>query len=442
MRITATLLSLAFAAGTCHAAGFDCGKASTAVEKAICASPAISALDGDLGEAFRAALKNHPDKADALKLDQRHWLAERDASVAAYLSDHPGKALAADVARYPARIAFLRGLDAKAPKPLDVVQASLPRLPKGSDDVLADLAKAGASVAVAAEVSLDDAKAFPFEPDAAVKKALAELDASSGYRKLDGMPVSSVFSVGGTASCWTEVPFRIDGRKAIAVDAPGAWASDCMSRHGMARVGSDVIATVLSNPSPDEMNLGISRWEGTRFGPDAQLTMRFDHALVSGGSACAPKQSPCEDFAAVAMAAAARYERSPVQGTLDRPLKGAAKASYDALLAAARAPGGLAPKGESATFRDLPDFGGAVGEGMMTGYGDEATFFPIDFRGETLLGYIGHGHVGWRVNDDWMLSAWRLKAGTLEPVASMYVKVERGALLLSAVVPAPEAESR
>jgi len=137
------------------------------------------------------------------------------------------------------------------------------------------------------------------------------------------------------------------------------------------------------------------------------------------------------------MAAVARYDRSPLPGTLGRPLKGAAKAAYDAMVAAARAPSGIAPTGDTNSYPELPAFDAPIAEGEMTGYGPEATFFPIDFRGETLLGFIGHGHVGWRVNSDWMLSVWRLKGGKLEPVASVYVKVKRGALLLSAMVPAP-----
>jgi uncharacterized protein YecT (DUF1311 family) len=428
---------LLLGASLASAAGFDCGKASTVAEKAICASPEVSALDGKLGEAFRLALKNHPDKAQALKLDQLHWLAGRDAAISDFLRDHPGKTLPAGTIGYQERIDFLHGLDAKPTQPLDVLRGALTRLPAGSYDAWRDLAKAGAPVTVATDVSMDDPKAFPYEADARMRKALGQLDASSGYRKLPGAPVSSLFSVGGTANCWTEAPFRIEGRKAIAVDPPAAWEGDCMTMHGMARVGDDVVATVTANPSADEMNLVVSRWEGTTFGPEAQLTLRFDHALSPAGSACAPRQSPCDDFATVAMAAVARYDRSPVPGTLDRALGRGARTAYDAMLAAATAPSGLAPKGDAYGYAGLPTFGTDIGKGQMTGYGPEATFFPIDFRGETLLGFIGHGHVGWRTSDDWLVSAWRLKGGKLEPVASLYVKVRRGSLLLTSLVPPP-----
>ena len=404
MRLTvgATLWLAPFLA---QAAGFDCAKAGTPIEKAICASPAVSALDGQLGDAFRAALADHPDKRDALTIDQRHWLADRDAAIAAVLRDHPGKPLPAEVAQYKDRIDFLQGLDAKAPAPLDRIRDALPRLPSGSRDILADLGKSGLPVVVATEVRIDDAKDFPFTPDATLRKALEERDASSGYRKLPGMPVSSLFTVGGTAHCWTESPFRIEGNAAISVDPPRAWDSDCMSLHGMARIGDDVVATVIGQPSVDETTLGVSRWEGKRFGPDAVLSLRFDHTLAVGGSACAPARSPCEAFASVALAAATRYARSPVTGTLDRPLKGTAKTDYAALLAAARSRSGLTPPGNMPDYPELPAFGSQLASGQMNAYGDDATFFPLDFQGETLLGFIGHGHIGWRVNDDWLVSA-------------------------------------
>lgn len=43
------LLSGALAGAPVHAASFDCGKASTADEHAVCADPALSALDSEMG---------------------------------------------------------------------------------------------------------------------------------------------------------------------------------------------------------------------------------------------------------------------------------------------------------------------------------------------------------------------------------------------------------
>lgn len=417
-----------------HAAGFDCAKATTPTEKAICASPKVSALDGKLGDAFRKALAGHPDEADALKLDQRHWLASRDDQAWSYLSGGLAKNLGPVLeGMYRKRIDFLAGLDAPSvPAPLAVVAAALPKLPSGSRDVLHDLAGKGAPIILAKDVELKDASALPFQPDDALRKALADLDDSRSNRVLAGSPFSSVYSMGGTAHCLSEAPYRIDGKKAFAIESPPVWGDDCMSDHVVAKLGADYSALIVDVGDADQQSIEASRWVGKDFGAAVELVLRFDHALKLDGAVCAPKQSPCDEFGTTAMGYAAKYDRSPQAGTLDRALKGAEKTTYDALVAAAKAPGGIAAKGNAPT---LPDFGSDdLAVGAMTGYDTEATMFPLTFRGETLLGYIGHGHVGWRANDDWMVSAWRLKGGKLEPVASAYVQVERGSLLLSAPV--------
>ena len=440
LRVASTALLLA-APVMAHAASFDCARAGTPSEKAVCASPKISALDGKLADAFRTALKNHPDKADALKLDQRHWLASRDDTAWTYISGNLGKELVNVMAgQYQRRIEFLGGLDAVKPQPpLAVVADALPKLPSGSRDVLNDLKVQGAPIVLAKEVEMKDASALPYQPDEALKKAIADLDDNLTNRVLAGSPFSSAYSMGGTAHCLSEAPYRIDGKKAVAIDAPPVWGDDCMTNHLVAKLGDDYAAMNIDTGEPDQQSIEASRWTGKGFGPAQDLVLRFDHALKLDGAVCAPKQSPCDEFGTTAMTYVAKYDRNPQGGTLDRALKADEKAAYEAAVARAKAPGGIASKGETTA---LPDFGSDdLAVGSMTGYDSEASMFPLSFRGETLLGYIGHGHVGWRANDDWMVSAWRLKGGKLEPVASAYVDVVRGSLLLSAPVPAPPPET-
>ena len=440
LRVASTALLLA-APVMAHAASFDCARAGTPSEKAVCASPKISALDGKLADAFRTALKNHPDKADALKLDQRHWLASRDDTAWTYISGNLGKELVNVMAgQYQRRIEFLGGLDAVKPQPpLAVVADALPKLPSGSRDVLNDLKVQGAPIVLAKEVEMKDASALPYQPDEALKKAIADLDDNLTNRVLAGSPFSSAYSMGGTAHCLSEAPYRIDGKKAVAIDAPPVWGDDCMTNHLVAKLGDDYAAMNVDTGEPDQQSIEASRWTGKGFGPAQDLVLRFDHALKLDGAVCAPKQSPCDEFGTTAMTYVAKYDRNPQGGTMDRALKADEKAAYEAAVARAKAPGGIASKGETTA---LPDFGSDdLAVGSMTGYDSEASMFPLSFRGETLLGYIGHGHVGWRANDDWMVSAWRLKGGKLEPVASAYVNVVRGSLLLSAPVPAPPPET-
>ncbi len=56
------------------AASFDCSKASTQVERLICADPTLSDLDDRLAQAYRAAA-GRPG-ADAVRAGQRRWLKE------------------------------------------------------------------------------------------------------------------------------------------------------------------------------------------------------------------------------------------------------------------------------------------------------------------------------------------------------------------------------
>ncbi|CAO3454148.1 hypothetical protein [Azospirillum argentinense] len=80
-----TLGLLALPTATAAAAGFPCSKAATTTEKAICADPALSALDGRLAATYRAALERlsgaSPEEGAAgaaVKADQRAWLRDRD----------------------------------------------------------------------------------------------------------------------------------------------------------------------------------------------------------------------------------------------------------------------------------------------------------------------------------------------------------------------------
>jgi uncharacterized protein len=57
-----------------QAASFDCAKASTLIENAICASPDLSRKDEALGRLYQSALKQNP----AVRTEQVNWLRERN----------------------------------------------------------------------------------------------------------------------------------------------------------------------------------------------------------------------------------------------------------------------------------------------------------------------------------------------------------------------------
>jgi len=72
--ISGALLSLG-TYSSANAASFDCAKASTKIEKAICGSAQVSKLDSDLDAAYKGAIKRQ-GQADAVKIAQRAWVKD------------------------------------------------------------------------------------------------------------------------------------------------------------------------------------------------------------------------------------------------------------------------------------------------------------------------------------------------------------------------------
>lgn len=76
IRIALVLAAFLFLAPASHAASFDCAKASTPFEQAICSDDALSAQDDILAQAYATALGGlSEDAAAEVKSAQRDWLA-------------------------------------------------------------------------------------------------------------------------------------------------------------------------------------------------------------------------------------------------------------------------------------------------------------------------------------------------------------------------------
>lgn len=73
MKISFLAIVILIFASASHAASFDCAKASTFVEKAICSETQLSELDDLLMRKYKQALATATD-ANALKTQQRAWL--------------------------------------------------------------------------------------------------------------------------------------------------------------------------------------------------------------------------------------------------------------------------------------------------------------------------------------------------------------------------------
>lgn len=73
------LVGICCTAISSRAAGFDCNKASTKVEKMICGDQGLNDLDEQLSKAYRQVLATATNQEiDAMKQDQREWLKKRN----------------------------------------------------------------------------------------------------------------------------------------------------------------------------------------------------------------------------------------------------------------------------------------------------------------------------------------------------------------------------
>jgi uncharacterized protein len=92
-----------------HAASFDCTKANTAQEKAICGTPALSTADDQMAAAYKAWLAAAlPGWAAGIRQNQLVWLRTRDADCPAGDASNPVASCLSGV--YKARIEELQGM--------------------------------------------------------------------------------------------------------------------------------------------------------------------------------------------------------------------------------------------------------------------------------------------------------------------------------------------
>jgi uncharacterized protein len=102
MRKTLLALSVLFLLCTlARAASFDCTKAKTAQEKAICGTPALSAADDQMAAAYKAWLvAAQPAWAAGIRENQLAWLRTRDADCPAGDASDPVAACLSNIYKY------------------------------------------------------------------------------------------------------------------------------------------------------------------------------------------------------------------------------------------------------------------------------------------------------------------------------------------------------
>jgi len=91
LKIILAVVALFFIASPAAAASFDCSKAQSPFEKAICSSPEVSAQDDILARAYQTALGGlSTDAANEIKSAQRAWLSYAEHSCSDDAQPIPG----------------------------------------------------------------------------------------------------------------------------------------------------------------------------------------------------------------------------------------------------------------------------------------------------------------------------------------------------------------
>ena len=310
------------------AASFDCVRAGDAVEKTICASPVVSRLDSRLSAVYATVLARDPTRADALRRDERNWLAERDDQAWQLLSDsettaHASKGLEG---MYRERIQFLQSLDDPADERgspiVEKVLAALRHLPPDTADVF-DALKARRLIVLSAKRSFTNVKdaiaALPAPPDAPLRKALQQYADQAGFT-LEYVPsagLGGVFNIEGTAECMYWVLFAKRGAVTTFVKTSGQTLDGCWNAVGrLALMDGDPVALLDTRGiAAQDESLQWRRWLDGEWGAAARVLVRFDRKLEINVASCDPSVG-CDEVRKLAMSIAKRYDAKPLPSTL------------------------------------------------------------------------------------------------------------------------------
>ncbi len=427
-----------------RAQSFDCGKAKTATEAAICADKTLGGLDLALAGAVKKALAARRNERAAVLAAQRSWIAARDRSCAQASAD----CLAA---AYRDRIAALRAQHRSGPAGRAALCETLAQryraaleaagseglfYPKSPLETLATHAGSGVGVArPVAEMpdySPQKLQAWMKQPPRDVSlpdpllAKLADMTAQSVV--IDQLPTAPYFaasSIQGTAACYNAVYFRVERGKAVATDAPAGWNDDgsgCGVRRSFGTIdGLPVAFEEAADYSPYmSARVTVSPWRGDHFAPACKAYFdyapRFDPRARFNDWEESCDGPECDALRLAALELVASVQKNPLQArtNAENALDPRQREPYAALKKLAGAASGETPNSPA----DPSD------------YTDQAPLrLPFVFKDETLLASVGHETIGWRVFADWRVMLEQADKDRLKKRAVFSIGMARGALV-------------
>lgn len=440
------VLALCGASGLATAEGIQCDKAVNSVDRAICHSRTLPALDAKLGHAYADAAQRAGANQDGLLRDQRHWLAERNELIGASMNDPSSPAASPSIrtstekelARfYEDRIAYLSHVFRNDNGGSPLLLAIADRLSKNTgqgypDDVWKSLGGDG-SVFHAPREEQTDAKhvgaKIPVDAGTALTSIIKEVapegdDSQLSLVMLPDLGTGGINQMGGTLHCVDWSLFTWHGRTIHALETPAILQQNCWTTWGtmvefQGKVHALTNARDLTGSTIQTQSLTDGKWSAAD-----RLEVRYDYALESPKGYCAKDSTDCAELTSLANSYATRYDRTRIPEVLATSLSDKEKASYVAMQGIDKN-----EQPHSLPMFDQPN------DGSYSDFADGALTFPVRWHGEVLLGRIGRDGMGWRIGDDWLVGFWRQEGGALKPLAGIRVPVKRTTWLHSTVIP-------
>jgi uncharacterized protein len=432
-RVLGGILILCVMPSLADAQSFDCRRAASSIEVAICADKELAALDSQLAADFKALISTEPKKRDTLVDDERKWLHDRDQRCS-----QEGEATSLQsclTAMYLGRMTRvaqeatdtpdLRGFHSSCQKIIERYSPLANRHP--GEAPLTVLANApGSGLKLTEQTVGDTVAAADFPAWAAAQKppfvvsqvllhVLKEYEDTGNPGALVRVPGTDFYSftrANGSMGCSDSQSFRVLGGFAFPWATPGEPSGEgsCDIGAEYATLDGTPLAIVQDyNWRPGmTASLDVWRWSGRDFSNECQVSLSYKprftkETLNDWGEIC--EGSACEELRRAAFKLAAATEADPSalkDGSLD-PLTPAQREEFKAM---------------AETFESQP----------RDPTSNDAFSIPFFDAGHLYLVSIGHQSIGWRDFADYSVLFLELKNGKLIRRGAFSVGTQKGDL--------------
>ncbi|MDZ5648801.1 lysozyme inhibitor LprI family protein [Nitrospirillum sp. BR 11828] len=444
------IITLLLWAGTALAGtptpSFNCADAKSLTEQAICADPALAAMDADIARLYKQALAKAGRDAEAIRAEERRWLAYRNqscdkTSTPPLPEDWVRKETQACLAKtLPFRRAALSVLADGTPfAPFcQRVAATLgaARMPDGAPpgDNLSDQAiKAGL-----VHAATDNQELTPVWNRRLAPYLNKITNGQIDLHRFGTPPAYMVLStVGGSMSCQYFDWFKLNGPDAVAPLPPPEKADEssyCLNAGALStsatagEISTGVTGTAAFIVSENQITAATLRTHSLVNGAwtdSCQVAAEYSttYEVTEGG--CTADTALCDALKGQLAGWAAMVEKSGWSQDASGP--GAHK-TFPALPGVVA--GGLPPTG---TLELVPDMAQASWPLFVT----EAPLLTWRGPGKSLTLRLSHATLGWREDTTYILGAWRNVGDTLTPVAGYVIALKRTGVPVVKVTPQP-----